>query len=122
MTEKLIRFITTPKTQLFLTSFAILFLELALIRFIPAYVRYLGYFTNFILLGAFLGIGLGCLVAKSKLNIGPFFPFIFLLLIIIIHFFKFEVEIATTQVVYFQSNTEKSLGQSYIVLPGIFSS
>jgi hypothetical protein len=32
-------------------SFSILFLELALIRWIPSYVRLFGYFTNFILLG-----------------------------------------------------------------------
>ena len=33
----------------------------------PAYVRLLAYFSNFILLASFLGIGLGCLLAASRL-------------------------------------------------------
>ena len=48
---------------LFLSSFLVLFLEIALIRWMPAYVRLLAYFSNFILLATFLGIGLGCLLA-----------------------------------------------------------
>ncbi len=38
-----------------------LFTELALIRWAAAYVVYLAYFTNFVLLASFLGIGLGFL-------------------------------------------------------------
>ena len=38
-----------------------LFIELALIRWAAAYVVYLAYFTNFVLLASFLGIGLGFL-------------------------------------------------------------
>jgi hypothetical protein len=44
-----------PAVRLFLISFVILFLEVALIRWMPAYVRLLSYFSNFILLAAFLG-------------------------------------------------------------------
>ena len=70
------------RQQLWLVSFIILFFELALIRFIPAYVRYLGYFTNFILLGAFLGIGIGCLLTKQKRDFWAIFAPLFVLLII----------------------------------------
>ena len=42
---------------LFLSSFLVLFLEIALIRWMPAYVRLLAYFSNFILLATFLGGG-----------------------------------------------------------------
>lgn len=108
------------KWQLFLTSFLILFLELGLIRFIPAYVRYLGYFTNFILLGAFLGIGAGCLLSKNKTDVFPFFAPLFMLLILSVKFFKFEVVINTNQVVYFKSNSENSLIESFILLPSVF--
>ena len=44
---------------------ATLFLELTLIRYIPGQVRVLGYFTNFVLLGAFLGFGLGILICRK---------------------------------------------------------
>ena len=51
---------------LFAVSFLLLFMELALIRWIPAYVRLMSYFTNFILLACFLGMGLGCLASGNK--------------------------------------------------------
>jgi hypothetical protein len=40
----------SARTRIFLLSFTLLFFELLCIRWIPAYVRYLSYFTNFILL------------------------------------------------------------------------
>lgn len=43
-----------------------LFLELALIRLVSAHNVYVRYFTNFVLLASFLGIGLGFLRANSK--------------------------------------------------------
>ena len=44
---------------------ATLFLELTFIRYIPGQVRVIGYFTNFVLLGAFLGFGLGILICRK---------------------------------------------------------
>ena len=41
-----------PGTRLFIASFAALFLELALIRFIPAHVRVIAYFTNIVLIAS----------------------------------------------------------------------
>src|ERR1700756_2686205 len=48
---------------LFLISLLILFLELACIRWFPAHVLYLTFFTNTVLLACFLGMSLGCLAA-----------------------------------------------------------
>ncbi len=42
---------------------ATLFVELALIRYVPGQLRVLGYFSNFVLLAAFLGFGLGMLAS-----------------------------------------------------------
>ena len=53
-------------TRTFLASFLVLFLEIALIRWMPAYIRLLSYFSNFILLASFLGIGIGCLLAPGS--------------------------------------------------------
>ncbi|MDR2986774.1 MAG: hypothetical protein LBV34_18245 [Nocardiopsaceae bacterium] len=44
-----------------------LFVELALIRWLGANIVYLSYYSNFVLLGSFLGIGLGFLRARSSL-------------------------------------------------------
>ena len=91
-----------PRVQLFVTSFVLLYLELALIRFIPAYVRYLGYFTNFILLGSFLGIGVGCLFARSKRNLLPFFAPLLFLVVFLTKYFQIEVDITSNQAIFFK--------------------
>ena len=52
-----------------------LFLELALIRLVSAHNVYVRYFTNFVLLASFLGIGLGFLRAHSKRDSFSSLPF-----------------------------------------------
>src|ERR1041385_535272 len=46
----------------------ILFLELAAIRWFPAHVLYLTFFTNVVLLASFLGMSVGCLAASHRRN------------------------------------------------------
>ncbi|MBI3932197.1 MAG: hypothetical protein HY317_02170 [Acidobacteria bacterium] len=52
--------------ELTAASFVALFQELALIRWLPGQVRVLAYFPNLVLLSAFLGLGLGCLLARRR--------------------------------------------------------
>ena len=47
--------------------------ELALIRWLGANVVHLSYFSNFVLLGSFLGIGAGFLVSRKSWSIWPVF-------------------------------------------------
>ena len=54
--------------ELFWISFLILFIELAAIRWFPAHVLYLTFFTNAVLLAAFLGMSVGCLAADHRRN------------------------------------------------------
>jgi SAM-dependent methyltransferase len=54
--------------ELVLISVLILFLELAAIRWFPAHVLYLTFFTNVVLLASFLGMSVGCLAASRKGN------------------------------------------------------
>jgi hypothetical protein len=46
---------------LYLASALMLFLELTLIRWLGESILYLSFFTNFVLLASFLGIGIGFL-------------------------------------------------------------
>ena len=55
--------------DLFLVSFLILFMELACIRWFGSMVVFLTFFTNIVLLAAFLGISVGCLAASSRRNL-----------------------------------------------------
>src|SRR5262245_39346072 len=52
--------------ELFLISFLALFFELACIRWFGAYVVFLRFFTNIVLLASFLGLGVGCLAARRE--------------------------------------------------------
>src|SRR2546426_12825060 len=54
--------------ELFLISVIILFLELAGIRWFPAHVLQLTFFTNVVLLACFLGMSVGCLAADHRRN------------------------------------------------------
>ncbi|MDQ1703225.1 MAG: hypothetical protein QOF57_2477, partial [Frankiaceae bacterium] len=58
------------RLRLTLASALMLFLELSLIRWLGANVVHLSYFSNFVLLGSFLGIGLGFVrsAAPNHLN------------------------------------------------------
>ncbi|MDT4910434.1 MAG: hypothetical protein QOI69_3675 [Pseudonocardiales bacterium] len=55
----------TVRSRLLLASGLMLFLELALIRWLGANIVHLAYFSNFVLMGSFLGIGLGFLRAAA---------------------------------------------------------
>ena len=57
------------KIVLFLNSFLILFLELALIRWISTEIRIFAYFQNLVLLACFIGIGLGCYLCAKKIRL-----------------------------------------------------
>ena len=54
------------KLDLFLISLLLLFLELACIRWLPAHVLFLTFFTNVVLLACFLGMSIGCLAANRS--------------------------------------------------------
>src|SRR5262245_38621578 len=68
-----------PAIRLFLTSAVVLFVELALIRWIPANVTFVGFFRNFILMASFIGIGAGILFGRDRRRI-PLSPFALVLL------------------------------------------
>jgi len=55
-----------PALRLALTTFSILVLELALIRWLGTQVRFAAYFANLVLLSAFLGMGLGVGLARRR--------------------------------------------------------
>src|SRR5262245_53556586 len=60
--------------ELFLISVLILFLELAAIRWFPAHILYLTFFTNVVLLACFLGMSVGCLAARQRRRYLPWTP------------------------------------------------
>jgi len=108
---------------LFVSSFLVLFLETALIRWLPAYVRLLAYFSNFILLASFLGIGIGCLAAGRRRNLFTWFPLILFALIAAVDWLRLEVALPSTSTIYFSSGTAAPVVpvESTLLLPLLFA-
>lgn len=108
--------------QLFLTSFLGLYAELLCIRWMPAHVRFLSYFTNFILLASFLGLGVGILSVKRKLILGPrTFPLLMLFAAILIAATRFELKIGSAGVLYYGAGESGSAPpENALVLPAAF--
>ena len=64
----------SERRRLVLASFLMLFAELALIRWVSAFQVHVAYFTNFVLLASFLGIGVGFLRAGKGRDLSRWAP------------------------------------------------
>jgi len=109
-----------PSARLFLISFLVLFLELALIRWLPAYILYLGYFTNFILLGALLGIGTGALLANRRPGLIQWLPPLLFFLITLALLSRAQVDPRVEGLIYFTSTQLALRLPPWVLLPLIF--
>ena len=70
-------------SQLALASLLSLFMEMLLIRWVAAEVSAFAYFKNVVLIGCFLGFGLGCYFSRKSINLLAFvFPVCLLVAII----------------------------------------
>ena len=114
--------LTRPALRTFLASFLVLFLEVALIRWMPAYIRLLAYFSNFILLASFLGIGVGCLLASARARLFLFFPALLAAVVAAVYFLRLEVAVQTAGSIYFSSGTANQVVvvESTMLLPLLF--
>src|SRR5437764_9888009 len=109
------------RARIFLVSFSVLFFELLCIRWIPSYIRYLSYFNNFILMASFLGMGLGILSARRANFRFPPFALMALLLVVAVAANRFDLQIATTDVLYFgDAQAQSARSENFLVLPLIF--
>ena len=68
----------TKPLSLFALSFVALFLELMLIRWVPAVVKIVAYYSNLMLISSFLGLGLGALLSRRGRDLFRWFPLLLL--------------------------------------------
>lgn len=110
---------TASRPRLVGLSFLMLFVELALIRWTGSHVLYLSYFSNFVLLGSFLGIGIGFLRARAKRDLFPYAPVALAFLVGFVRIFPVEIDRSGGQLVYFGSFVRTGL-PVWVTLPVIF--
>ena len=97
-----------------------LFLELALIRWIGSNVLYLSYFSNFVLLASFLGIGLGFLRANAAHDLFPFAPIALTALVAFVRVFPVEIDRSGTELIFFGALGTRSGLPPFVTLPLLF--
>lgn len=105
--------------RLVTASSLMLFLELALIRWLGSNVVHLSYFSNFVLLGSFLGIGAGFLISRRSWSVLPLTPILLALLVVAVLKFPVTIDRGGSSLIYFTS-LETSGPPSWLVLPIIF--
>lgn len=89
------------KLRLVLLSFLMLFVELALIRWTGSNVVFLSYFSNFVLLGSFLGIGIGFLRAGRSRDLFPYAPVALAGLVAFVRFFPVSLRDSGGDLIFF---------------------
>ncbi|MBD3002837.1 spermidine synthase [Streptomyces sp. 5-10] len=108
------------RARLLLASATMLFVELALIRWTGANIVHLSYFSNFILLGSFLGIGLGFLLPAGRGQwLTRWTPVPLAVLVVLVREFPVQVRQTSGEVIYFTAVKTTGLPQ-WVTLPVLF--
>ncbi|MDQ1705270.1 MAG: hypothetical protein QOF18_1636 [Frankiaceae bacterium] len=111
--------IRSTRARLLLSSALMLFLELALIRWTASNIVHLGYFSNFVLLGSFLGVGLGFLRASRSDHDPLYFPVLLAVLVAAVLMFPVTVDRSGSDLIFF--TTLHTVGPPiWLVLPLVF--
>lgn len=115
------RIVRGPGARLVLTSATLLFVELVLLRWIPANVTYIGFFSNFLLMGSFLGIGVGILLGRRFADVAwsPF-PGLLLLVVGLILGAKLDVQVRSSNEIFFGLSESHAADTNFVVLPLVF--
>ena len=93
--------VVSVRVRLVVASALMLFTELLLIRWLGANLLHLSYFSNIVLLGSFLGIGLGFLMAKPGRTSPWWFPLGLALLVIAVILVPGGIDRAGSDIIYF---------------------
>ena len=105
--------------RLVASSALMLLLELALIRWLGANVVHLSYFSNFVLLGSFLGIGLGFLISRRSWSVVPFAMPLLAVLVAVVLLFPVTIQRQGSDVIYFTAMRVAG-PPAWLALPVIF--
>lgn len=116
--EAPVRFLAGNGVRLFLTSGTLLFVELLLIRWIPANVIYVGFFSNFLLMASFLGIGLGILLGRRGGSVPSWiFPILLMIVVAVVYSAQLNVQVESRDEIFFGLSESRSADVNFLTLP-----
>ena len=120
--ERPLDLLSGNRARLVLTSGSLLFVELLLIRWIPAEVRYIGFFSNFLLMASFLGIGIGILLGRRRsLNTIAIFPLFLVAVVWLITTLELNVQVDSINEIFFGLAESNAADVNFLVLPIVFA-
>lgn len=109
------------RVRLVTLAFLMLFVELALIRWLGANVLYLSFFSNIVLLGSFLGVGLGFLWAgRRDVPLLRFAPLTLGALVLFVHFVPVKVVSSGGDLIFFGAELVPDGPPRELMLPLVF--
>ncbi|MFD7154720.1 spermidine synthase [Kribbella sp. NPDC059898] len=108
------------RTRLVASSALMLFTELALIRWTGSNVVHLSYFSNFVLLGSFLGIGIGVLRSSRAKRLPYYSPIMLGLLVLVIAWKPVTVDRGSSSSVIYFTSLNTTGPPVWVILPIIF--
>lgn len=109
------------RVRLVLASALMLFVELALIRWTGSNIVHLSYFSNFVLLGSFLGIGLGFL-RVARVRHRPFYsPIALAALVLFVSAYPVTVDRGQDDTVIYFTSLITTGPPTWVVLPIVFA-
>jgi hypothetical protein len=108
------------RTRLVVSSALMLFTELALIRWTGSNVVHLSYFSNFVLLGSFLGIGIGMLRSGRAKRLPYYSPIMLGLLVLVIAWKPVTVDRGSSSSVIYFTSLDTTGPPVWVILPIIF--
>jgi hypothetical protein len=106
------------RLELVAASFLMLFVELVAIRWSGAWIVHLSYFANFVLLGSFLGIGIGFLRAHKGPDLFAWSPVVIALFLGLVSAFPAQIDRTGGDLVYF--GVKQTGLPAWVLLPLVF--
>jgi SAM-dependent methyltransferase len=111
-----------PRIRLVLTSGTLLFVELLLIRWIPSEVRYIGFFSNFLLMASFLGIGVGILLGRHRdMESIAIFPILLVAVVWLVTSIELNVQFRDPNAIFFGLAESHAADANFLMLPIVFA-
>jgi len=117
--ERVVGLIGSDRLRLVLLSGLMLFVELALIRWTGSNIVYLSYFSNFVLLGSFLGIGVGFLRARAQGDVFRWAPIVLASFVIFVLAVPVHIDRSGSELIYFGASRTTGL-PTWVMLPIVF--